>query len=149
MISTEHLVPYLVASIAIIFAPGPSVLFTVARAVAWGRLVATLTVLGNAVGMLRWQQLGEHNQMNALAAIAPAAHAGVSPQQAIEALSDFSGVKRRMERRGTVQGVTVYDDFAHHPTAVAETLAGLRAAHPESRIWAVFEPRSASSCRRV
>ena len=97
---------------------------------------------GNAVGMLRWQQLGEHNQMNALAAIAAAAHAGVSPQQAIEALSDFSGVKRRMERRGTVQGVTVYDDFAHHPTAIQTTIEGLRHQVGRARILAVLEPRS-------
>jgi len=97
---------------------------------------------GNAVGMLRWQQLGEHNQMNALAAIAAAAHVGVSPQQAIEALSDFAGVKRRMERRGTVQGVTVYDDFAHHPTAIQTTLEGLRHQVGRARILAVLEPRS-------
>jgi UDP-N-acetylmuramate: L-alanyl-gamma-D-glutamyl-meso-diaminopimelate ligase len=92
--------------------------------------------------MLRWQQLGEHNQMNALAAIAAAAHVGVSPQQAIEALSDFAGVKRRMERRGTVQGVTVYDDFAHHPTAIQTTLEGLRHQVGRARILAVLEPRS-------
>jgi len=61
----------------------------------------------------------------------------------------FAGVKRRLELIGTVAGVTLYDDFAHHPTAVAETLSGLRASNPGSRIWAVFEPRSASSCRRV
>ena len=97
---------------------------------------------GNAVGMLRWQQLGEHNQMNALAAIAAAAHVGVSPQQAIKALSDFAGVKRRMERRGTVQGVTVYDDFAHHPTAIQTTLEGLRHQVGRARILAVLEPRS-------
>jgi UDP-N-acetylmuramate: L-alanyl-gamma-D-glutamyl-meso-diaminopimelate ligase len=61
----------------------------------------------------------------------------------------FEGVKRRLEVYGEAGGVTVYDDFAHHPTAIAETLAGLRAAHPHGRIWAVFEPRSASSSRRV
>jgi UDP-N-acetylmuramate: L-alanyl-gamma-D-glutamyl-meso-diaminopimelate ligase len=61
----------------------------------------------------------------------------------------FAGVKRRLEVVGEAGGVTIYDDFAHHPTAVAETLAGLRASRPRSRIWAVFEPRSASSCRRV
>jgi UDP-N-acetylmuramate: L-alanyl-gamma-D-glutamyl-meso-diaminopimelate ligase len=65
------------------------------------------------------------------------------------ALGRFAGVKRRLEVVGTAAGVTVYDDFAHHPTAVAETLAGLRASNPGARIWAVFEPRSASSCRRV
>jgi len=61
----------------------------------------------------------------------------------------FAGVKRRLEVIGRADGVTVYDDFAHHPTAVAVTLSGLRASNPASRIWAVFEPRSASSCRRV
>ncbi len=66
-----------------------------------------------------------------------------------EGLRRFAGVKRRLEVVGVADGVTVYDDFAHHPTAVAETLAGLRAANPGARIWAVFEPRSASSCRRV
>ena len=66
-----------------------------------------------------------------------------------EGLRSFAGVKRRLEVVGVADGVTVYDDFAHHPTAVAETLAGVRASHPDARIWAVFEPRSASSCRRV
>jgi UDP-N-acetylmuramate: L-alanyl-gamma-D-glutamyl-meso-diaminopimelate ligase len=64
-------------------------------------------------------------------------------------LRRFAGVKRRLEVVGTAAGVTVYDDFAHHPTAVGETLAGLRASNPSARIWAAFEPRSASSCRRV
>src|SRR5262249_35083086 len=64
-------------------------------------------------------------------------------------LASFAGVKRRLEVVGTAGGVTVFDDFAHHPTAVAETLAAVRTANPTSRVWAVFEPRSASSCRRV
>jgi UDP-N-acetylmuramate: L-alanyl-gamma-D-glutamyl-meso-diaminopimelate ligase len=64
-------------------------------------------------------------------------------------LKRFKGVRRRMQDRGTVRGVTVYDDFAHHPTAIGETLAGVRSAYPGRRIWAVFEPRSATSCRRV
>ncbi|MGE0449146.1 MAG: UDP-N-acetylmuramate:L-alanyl-gamma-D-glutamyl-meso-diaminopimelate ligase [Vicinamibacterales bacterium] len=93
--------------------------------------------------------LGAHNVRNALAAIAVATHVGLSASQIREALSAFAGVKRRLEVVGTADGVTVYDDFAHHPTAVAETLNGLRASHPDARIWAVFEPRSASSCRRV
>jgi UDP-N-acetylmuramate: L-alanyl-gamma-D-glutamyl-meso-diaminopimelate ligase len=64
-------------------------------------------------------------------------------------LRQFRGVRRRLEHRGTAGGVAVYDDFAHHPTAIAETLAGVRSAHPDRRIWAIFEPRSATSCRRV
>jgi UDP-N-acetylmuramate: L-alanyl-gamma-D-glutamyl-meso-diaminopimelate ligase len=93
--------------------------------------------------------VGAYNVRNALAAIAVATEVGVSPDRIGEALRTFAGIKRRLEVVGSAGGVTVYDDFAHHPTAVAETLAGLRAAHPSSRIWAVFEPRSASSCRRV
>jgi UDP-N-acetylmuramate: L-alanyl-gamma-D-glutamyl-meso-diaminopimelate ligase len=93
--------------------------------------------------------VGAHNVRNALAAIAVATEVGVSPERIGEALRTFAGIKRRLEIVGRAGGVTVYDDFAHHPTAVAETLAGLRAAHPSARIWAVFEPRSASSCRRV
>ena len=72
-----------------------------------------------------------------------------APSGSRAGLRSFAGVKRRLEVVGTADGVTVYDDFAHHPTAVAETLAGLRAANPDARIWAVFEPRSASSCRRI
>ena len=93
--------------------------------------------------------VGAHNVRNALAAIAVATDVGVSADRIADGLRTFAGVKRRLEVVGTVDGVTVYDDFAHHPTAVAETLAGLRASHPAARIWAVFEPRSASSCRRV
>jgi UDP-N-acetylmuramate: L-alanyl-gamma-D-glutamyl-meso-diaminopimelate ligase len=86
--------------------------------------------------------MGEHNVLNALAAIGAAAHAGVSPARAAQALNEFSGVKRRMEVRGVVDGVTVYDDFAHHPTAVETTLKGLRARVGDQRIIAVLEPRS-------
>jgi UDP-N-acetylmuramate: L-alanyl-gamma-D-glutamyl-meso-diaminopimelate ligase len=91
---------------------------------------------------VKWPLLGEHNVMNALAAIAAAHHVGVTPLQAAEALAKFRGVKRRMEARGVVGGVTVYDDFAHHPTAIETTLAGLRAREPHARIIAVVEPRS-------
>ncbi len=91
---------------------------------------------------VRWPLLGEHNVMNALAAIAAAHHVGVSPERAAEALGLFRGVKRRMEIRGVIGGVTVYDDFAHHPTAIETTLAGLRAREPDARIIAVLEPRS-------
>ncbi len=93
--------------------------------------------------------VGTHNVRNALAAIAVATEIGVAPDSIAAALRLFAGVKRRLEVVGTADGVTVYDDFAHHPTAIAETLAGLRASQPSARIWAVFEPRSASSCRRV
>jgi UDP-N-acetylmuramate: L-alanyl-gamma-D-glutamyl-meso-diaminopimelate ligase len=93
--------------------------------------------------------LGEHNVRNALAAVAVGSALGVTPKVIADALRQFKGIRRRLEAIGVVNGVTVYDDFAHHPTAVAATLAGLRAAHPGSRITAVFEPRSASSCRRV
>ena len=93
--------------------------------------------------------VGAHNVRNALAAIAVATEVGLSPERIGEGLRTFAGIKRRLEIVGTAGGVTVYDDFAHHPTAVAQTLAGVRAAHPSARIWAVFEPRSASSCRRV
>jgi UDP-N-acetylmuramate: L-alanyl-gamma-D-glutamyl-meso-diaminopimelate ligase len=96
----------------------------------------------NAQGMLEWNLLGEHNVMNALAAIAAARHVGVPPAQAIEALGAFKSVKRRMELRGECQGVRVYDDFAHHPTAIATTVAGLRKQVGAARILALLEPRS-------
>jgi UDP-N-acetylmuramate: L-alanyl-gamma-D-glutamyl-meso-diaminopimelate ligase len=93
--------------------------------------------------------LGAHNVRNALAAIAVAHCVGISATTAAQGLKTFAGVKRRLEIVGRAGGVTVYDDFAHHPTAVAETLAAVRHAYPGRRVWAVFEPRSASSCRRV
>jgi UDP-N-acetylmuramate: L-alanyl-gamma-D-glutamyl-meso-diaminopimelate ligase len=91
---------------------------------------------------VQWPLTGAHNRANALAAIAAARHCGVAPAAAIAALKRFEGVKRRLEARGSVNGVTVYDDFAHHPTAIATTLEGLRAAEPSGRIVAVLEPRS-------
>ncbi|HKB12922.1 MAG TPA: Mur ligase family protein, partial [Vicinamibacterales bacterium] len=93
--------------------------------------------------------VGAHNVRNALAAIAVGAELGLGPDRLTSALARFAGVKRRLEVVGTADGVTIYDDFAHHPTAVDETLSALRVAQPQARIWAVFEPRSASSCRRV
>jgi UDP-N-acetylmuramate: L-alanyl-gamma-D-glutamyl-meso-diaminopimelate ligase len=96
----------------------------------------------NIQGRVNWELLGEHNRMNALAAIAAARHVGVPVAQSIAALGQFQNVKRRMEVRGTVNGVTVYDDFAHHPTAIATTIAGLRAKVGGARILAVLEPRS-------
>lgn len=92
---------------------------------------------------------GAHNVRNALAAVAIANAVGIPSAKIAEGLLAFKGVKRRLEIFGEAGGVTVYDDFAHHPTAIAETLAGLRAANQHRRIWAVFEPRSASSSRRV
>ena len=97
---------------------------------------------GERVGALRWALTGEHNRWNAIAAIAAARHVGITPQQAIVALSSFENVKRRMETRGVVNDVTVIDDFAHHPTAIATTVAGLRKKVGKSRILAVLEPRS-------
>ncbi|HNU10460.1 MAG TPA: UDP-N-acetylmuramate:L-alanyl-gamma-D-glutamyl-meso-diaminopimelate ligase [Rubrivivax sp.] len=106
---------------------------------------------GQVLGHVEWTLLGEHNQLNALAAIAAAEHAGVPPARAAQALARFSSVKRRLELRGEVRGVHVYDDFAHHPTAIHLTLQGLRrhldgdrtkAGAGSQRVLAVFEPRS-------
>jgi UDP-N-acetylmuramate: L-alanyl-gamma-D-glutamyl-meso-diaminopimelate ligase len=97
---------------------------------------------GTSQGGVAWSLTGAHNQANGIAAIAAARHCGVAPAQAIAALEAFEGVKRRMELRGVVKGVTVYDDFAHHPTAIETTLAGLRAATDGARVIAVIEPRS-------
>ena len=96
----------------------------------------------NYQGCLHWHLLGEHNRMNALAALIAARHAGVPIAAGIEALAHFKNVKRRMEERGTVNGITIYDDFAHHPTAIQTTIHGLRAHVGEARIIAVLEPRS-------
>src|SRR5262249_9539983 len=97
---------------------------------------------GKPVAEVRWSLLGEHNVLNALAAVAAARQAGVAPERAARSLESFRGVKRRMELRGSVDGVTVYDDFAHHPTAIETTLKGLRARVGSARIVAVLEPRS-------
>ncbi len=97
---------------------------------------------GEALGIVEWSLMGRHNVCNALAAIAAARHAGVPPRIAIEALASFENVARRMELRADIGGVRVYDDFAHHPTAIATTLAGLRAEAGAARILAVLEPRS-------
>ena len=97
---------------------------------------------GREVANVAWTLIGEHNVMNALAAIGAAHHVGVAPERAAQALNAFRGVKRRMEVRGEASGVTVYDDFAHHPTAIEATLKGLRAQVGAARIIAVLEPRS-------
>jgi UDP-N-acetylmuramate: L-alanyl-gamma-D-glutamyl-meso-diaminopimelate ligase len=104
---------------------------------------------GERLGVVDWQVQGEHNRMNALAALAAARSVGVPPSQAIKALGSFRNVKRRMEVKGSVDGITVYDDFAHHPTAIETTVAGLRTRvagknsdGKPARILAVLEPRS-------
>jgi len=104
---------------------------------------------GAEVGSVSWPVIGLHNVANALAAVAAAVHAGVEPGAAAAALDGFRGVRRRMEVRGTVRGVTVYDDFAHHPTAIRSTIDGLRRRVGEARIVAVLEPRSNTMKRGV
>jgi len=94
------------------------------------------------LGRVQWSQMGRHNINNALAAIAAARHAGVLPAEAVTALSHFQGVRRRMEKLAVIREVSVYDDFAHHPTAIATTLEGLRQAAGNGRIIALLEPRS-------
>ena len=104
---------------------------------------------GSPIGIFELPLLGAYNVRNALAALAVGASVGLNTETMAEAFRKFKGVRRRLEHRGTEAGVAVYDDFAHHPTAIAETLAGVRSAHPERAIWAIFEPRSATSCRRI
>ena len=101
-----------------------------------------VTLNGKMQGTLQWDLMGEHNRMNALAALAAARHVGVPVAQGLAALTEFKNVKRRMEVRGTINGITVYDDFAHHPTAIATTVEGLRRKVGQARILAVLEPRS-------
>lgn len=97
---------------------------------------------GKVIAEVQWSMTGQHSVANALATIAAAQHVGVSIVQACEALSSFGGVKRRMELLGTLRGIEVYDDFAHHPTAIETTLDGARKRLGERRLWAVIEPRS-------
>jgi UDP-N-acetylmuramate: L-alanyl-gamma-D-glutamyl-meso-diaminopimelate ligase len=104
---------------------------------------------GAPFGRFQSPLLGAHNVRNALAAIAVGCYRGLDAATLADGLKRFRGIKRRLETVGAARGVTVLDDFAHHPTAVHETLAALRAGYPGRRLWAVFEPRSASSCRRV
>ncbi|MDF2939603.1 MAG: UDP-N-acetylmuramate:L-alanyl-gamma-D-glutamyl-meso-diaminopimelate ligase [Gammaproteobacteria bacterium] len=99
---------------------------------------------GKELGTVNWQILGRHNVNNALAAIAAAQHVGIMPQNAIEALASFKGVKRRLELRGEANQIKVFDDFAHHPTAIETTLQGVKAHNKKGRVIAVIEPRSNS-----
>ena len=98
---------------------------------------------------LSLQMAGEHNALNATAAAALAAGQGIEEQAIVDALASFKSVKRRLEVRAVERGVTVIDDFAHHPTAIRETLRALRSAYPGSRLWAVLEPRSNTLRRNV
>jgi UDP-N-acetylmuramate: L-alanyl-gamma-D-glutamyl-meso-diaminopimelate ligase len=104
---------------------------------------------GRGLGRVRWQLMGEHNRLNALAALAAARHVGVEPRDAIAALGSFGGVRRRMQLRGRAGGVAVYDDFAHHPTAIRTTIEGLRQRVGQARILAVLDPRSNTMRRGV
>ena len=104
---------------------------------------------GRAIGSVRWSLMGAHNRLNGLAALAAARGAGVLPEQAMEALSAFAGVRRRMELRGRERQISVYDDFAHHPTAIRTTLEGLRQKVGQARVLAVLEPRSNTMKRGV
>ena len=97
---------------------------------------------GNEQGIVNWALTGKHNVYNALSAITAANHIGILPKDAIAALGQFINVKRRMEVLATIKGVTIYDDFAHHPTAIATTLDGLRKQVGDARIVAIVEPRS-------
>ncbi len=101
---------------------------------------------GKSFGEVNWQLIGEHNVNNALAAIAASAHAGIKPAVAVEALGQFQSVKRRMEVRGQINEVTIYDDFAHHPTAIRTTVAGLRAKIGNKRLIAIVDIRSNTMC---
>jgi UDP-N-acetylmuramate: L-alanyl-gamma-D-glutamyl-meso-diaminopimelate ligase len=104
---------------------------------------------GEPFGEFSSPLFGEHNVQNALAAIAAGHAAGLGPEELARGLATFENVRRRLELRGEASGVSVFDDFAHHPTAILETLRAVRWSYPDRRIWAVFEPRSATSCRRV
>lgn len=104
---------------------------------------------GRDIGRFTVPLLGAHNVRNALAALVVGVECGIGIEALRHGFATFAGVRRRLEVVGERHGVRVYDDFAHHPTAVAETLAAVRAAEPGRRVWAIFEPRSASSCRRI
>jgi UDP-N-acetylmuramate: L-alanyl-gamma-D-glutamyl-meso-diaminopimelate ligase len=112
-------------------------------------VVFELTRRGERMGHVRLPLFGSHNVCNALAALAIGHATGLGTGEMIRALAEFQGVRRRLELRGVASGVSVYDDFAHHPTAILETLRAIRWSRPDGRLWAVFEPRSATSCRRV
>lgn len=109
----------------------------------------SITYQKEVVGKLRWSHCGKHNALNALAAIAAAKHAGIPIEQSIAALQNFSGVRRRLELRGCVKGIFVYDDFAHHPTAIATTLQGIKARIGEQRLLVALDFASNSMAQGV
>jgi UDP-N-acetylmuramate: L-alanyl-gamma-D-glutamyl-meso-diaminopimelate ligase len=104
---------------------------------------------GKPAGGMQWGLAGRHNIQNALGVIAVASHLGIPFEQIQAGLASFAGVKRRQEVRGVIRDIVVIDDFAHHPTAICETLAALRARYHGRRLWAIFEPRSATSRRAI
>ena len=107
-------------------------------------LISRCCVTLKSVGEVTWSQLGKHNVCNAVAAIAAAVHVGIPLERVLEAVQGFLGVKRRLEIRGTPGGITIYDDFAHHPTEIEASVGALRARVGEARVFAVLEPRSNS-----
>ena len=140
------------------FAVSPVETFGLGESADWRATGVTVSGAGQAFNVshagerfstIQIPLFGLHNVRNALAAIAVCHAVSIPAETIAEGLLQFTGVKRRLEVVGEAAGVTVFDDFAHHPTAIAETLAGLRAANPHRRIWAIFEPRSASSSRRI
>jgi len=108
-----------------------------------------VTYRGDRLGHFEVPLSGAHNVRNALAALAVGHAVGISPERLRTGLRSFLGVRRRLELRGEVRGVSVYDDFAHHPTAILETIRAIKFTYPDRRVWAVFEPRSATSCRKI
>ena len=160
----HHLVRTLPASARIVANAGDEAIVRVLRRGCWSEL-ATFGEDGSwriddeppfhvyradhRVGAMQLALAGQHNRLNALAAIAAADHAGVPGIDALAGLAEFRGIKRRLEVRGVAGGVTVVDDFAHHPTAFERTISALRASHPKNRIIAVFEPRSNTMKRGV
>ncbi len=114
-----------------------------------GGTIFTVIHRDASLGTVQLPLFGNHNIRNALAAIAVSKFAGISFDTVKEAIAKFKGVKKRLELKGEVRGVTVYDDFGHHPTAIRETLTAFRAQHPDKRIWALFEPRTATTRRNV
>src|SRR6185295_2389483 len=113
------------------------------------RLAFDLTVRGDLKEPVSVPLWGSHNVRNTLAAMAAGSAAGLDVEEMTRAVAAFKGVRRRLELRGVVRGVSVFDDFAHHPTAILETLRAIRWSYPDRRVWGIFEPRSATSCRRV
>ncbi len=112
-------------------------------------LTFEVTLRGERLGHARSPLFGLHNVQNTLGAFAVGGAAGLTFEQMTRALVAFEGVKRRLEPRGVARGVAVMDDFAHHPTAIMETVRAVKLSYPDRKVWAVFEPRSATSCRRV